>query len=90
MNASWAGMDGGMMAAWSTFEELRDFWRSAYSALNIETGDVESTLKNWVSSVLTNDGVDTDSPIRSLFSFKPPEPFFGHWVADDGSLSVAN
>ncbi len=78
------------MSAQSTFQELRDFWCYAYWALNIETADVEPILKSWVSSVLTKDGVGIDSPIRDLFSFKPPEPFFGHWVTDDGSLSVEN
>jgi|GEM_PF-6194514 len=78
------------MAVRSTFEELREFWRCAYSALNIETADVEPILTNWVSNVLTDDGVSIDSHIRKRFSFKPPEPFFGHWVSDDGNLSVAN
>src|SRR5438270_706638 len=76
------------MRAQATFQELRDFWRDAYSRLNIETADVESVLKSWVTDVLTDDGLAIDSPIRNLFSFKPPEPYFGRWIADDGRLLV--
>jgi hypothetical protein len=77
-----------IMTAQNTFEQLSEFWRSAYSTLNTETEDVESTLINWIPRVLTDDGLSLNSPIRKLFSFKPPEPFFGNWMTDDGKFLV--
>jgi len=85
---SWADLDAYMIKAQNSFEELCEFWRTAYSTLDTEAADIESTLKNWVTRILTDDGSSLESPIRSLFSFKPPEPFFGHWRADNGNLLV--
>jgi len=77
-----------MLQAQNIYEELCEFWRIAYSTLDTEAADVESTLENWVTRILTDDGLSLESPVRGLFSFKPPEPFFGHWSADNGSLLV--
>lgn len=77
-----------MIKAQNIFQELCEFWHTAYSTLDTEAVDVESTLKNWVTRILTADGLSLDSPIRSLFSFKPPEPFFGQWSTDNGDLLV--
>ncbi len=77
-----------MKTARDTFEKLREFWRHSYSALNVKNGDVESALREWIPRILTDDGLSLDSPIRRLFSFKPPEPFFGNWITNNGDLFV--
>ena len=78
------------MSAQSTFEELREFWRAAYAKLDVESGElIEPTLKSWVSRLLDDEGLPRDSPVRELFSSKPPEPYFGRWVDDQGRLSLA-
>jgi len=74
------------MDAQNTFLELQEFWRESYSKLNTDNHSVELTLKNWLTKVLTNDGLDLRSPIRHLFSYKPPEPFFGKWIDENGKL----
>lgn len=79
------------MSARSTFAELRKFWRAAYSALDVESGDaagVEAALKEWVSKVLAADSAPPGSPARSLFSYKPPEPYFGRWADEGGGLAL--
>lgn len=78
------------MNAQDTFLELQEFWRKAYSTLDIKNSDVQATLENWVSKVLTADGLDLQSSIRELFSSKPPEPFYGKWIDENGKLSVNN
>lgn len=74
------------MKAQDTFTELQEFWCKAYSTLDVRNSDVKSTLENWVSKVLTADGLSSES--RKLFSCKLPEPFFGHWMAENGNLLV--
>jgi hypothetical protein len=76
--------------AQNTFEELREFWRAAYSKLPDEIVDLEPTFKSWVEKILTDDGLTISSPIRQLFSAKPPEPFFGNWIEESCKLSVKN
>lgn len=77
------------MTVLKTFMALRDFWRDAYMRLDITSpSDAESVLKDWVSSVLTNDGLALDSPLRRIFSAKPPEPFFGKWIDAGGNLAL--
>lgn len=77
-----------MKTAQNTFEKLSEFWRNAYSTLDVKNGDVESVLKEWIPRILSDDGLSLNSPIRKLFSFKPPEPFFGNWMTDDGNFLV--
>jgi hypothetical protein len=79
---------GGLNRDICRHKELSEFWRNAYSKLDTKAEDVESTLKNWIPKILNDDGLSLSSSIRKLFSFKPPEPFFGYWVTDDGKLSV--
>ncbi len=77
------------MNAQDTFLELQEFWRKAYSLLDVKNPDIKSTLEKWVSEVLIADGLSPESSVYDLFSFKPPEPFFGGWTADSGDLSVS-
>jgi len=44
------------MKAHNTFKQLSEFWSNAYSTLNTEAVDVESTLRSWIQKVLTADG----------------------------------
>ncbi|WP_129346580.1 hypothetical protein [Sorangium cellulosum] len=77
------------MAPVDTFEELRSFWREAYASLNPQPHQqLQPALEQWASSVLTADGAPPGSPIRSLFSLKPPEPFFGKWRTDERRFGV--
>lgn len=82
------------MDATATYEELRSFWQTAYASLDPEPGSrqgarLQAMLEQWASGVLAADGVSATSPIRKLFSLKPPEPFFGSWRCTNGGFSVA-
>lgn len=84
------------MTAHDTFSELRNFWHDAYLLLHVpfapkghpSASVVEGALRAWVDDVLTRDGVCRASPLRTVFSAKPPEPFFGRWLDEDGQLDV--
>lgn len=76
------------MSAQKTYDQLKEFWRSAYSSLSDSPQDIELTLTQWISNIFTTDGLELNSSFRTLFSAKPPEPYFGKWVTDDGELAV--